>query len=46
MKAELVRIGVDADDIYIVWRGELQNRANTDDGVRERENRRVEIIIE
>lgn len=46
MKAELVRIGVDADDISIVWRGKLQSKANTDDGVRVRENRRVEIIIE
>ncbi|MDG2320624.1 MAG: hypothetical protein P8L79_10230 [Rhodospirillaceae bacterium] len=46
MKAELVRIGVDADDTSIVWRGELQNKANTDDGVLERENRCVEIIIE
>jgi|TARA_B110000438_G_scaffold287413_1_gene319683 outer membrane protein OmpA-like peptidoglycan-associated protein len=37
---------VDADDTSIVWRGELQDKANTDDGVLERENRRVEIIIE
>lgn len=46
VKAELVRQGIAADEIAIMWKGEAENLVRTADGVREAQNRRVEIIIE
>ena len=46
VKSELVRLGLPESDIAVLWRGELENRIRTDDGIREPQNRRVEIIID
>jgi len=46
VKAELLKLGIPADEIAIMWKGEEDNLVNTNDGVREPQNRRVEIIIE
>lgn len=46
VKAELVRQGIDEDEIVIMWKGESENLVSTNDGVREPQNRRVEIIID
>lgn len=46
VKAELIRLGVPEDEIGISWKGESENLVPTDDGVREPQNRRVEIVIE
>lgn len=46
VKAELVRLGIAEDEIAIMWKGEAENLVRTADGVREPQNRRVEIVIE
>lgn len=46
VKAELVRLGIPANEIAIMWKGEAENLVRTADGVREAQNRRVEIVIE
>lgn len=46
VKAELVRLGIAENEIAIMWKGEAENLVRTADGVREPQNRRVEIIIE
>src|SRR4051812_48681224 len=46
VKAELVRQGVPADAIAVVGRGESQPLVATGDGVREPQNRRVEIVMD
>jgi outer membrane protein OmpA-like peptidoglycan-associated protein/opacity protein-like surface antigen len=46
VKAELVRLGIPASDIAVVGKGETEPLVQTADGVREPQNRRVEIIIE
>jgi len=46
VKAELVRQGVPADAIAVVGKGESQPLVATGDGVREPQNRRVEIVIQ
>jgi hypothetical protein len=46
VKAELVRQGVAADAIAVVGRGESQPLVATGDGVREPQNRRVEIVFD
>jgi hypothetical protein len=46
VKAELVRQGVPADAIAVVGRGESQPLVATGDGVREPQNRRVEIVFD
>lgn len=38
--------GVGADEIFIAGRGESENAVPTADGVREQQNRRVEIIVQ
>jgi outer membrane protein OmpA-like peptidoglycan-associated protein len=45
VKNALVREGVQASDISVVGRGEAQPLVPTADGVREAQNRRVEIVI-
>jgi len=42
---ELVRLGVDRQGIATAWSGERQLRVQTPDGVREPQNRRVEIVL-
>jgi hypothetical protein len=46
VKNELVRQGVPADAIAVVGRGEANPLVATGDGVREPQNRRVEIVID
>ncbi|SJZ45062.1 Outer membrane protein OmpA [Enhydrobacter aerosaccus] len=45
VKDALIRDGVKASDISVVGRGEAQPLVPTPDGVREAQNRRVEIVI-
>ena len=46
VKAALVKQGVPADTITVVGRGETALLVATKDGVREPQNRRVEIVIQ
>ncbi|MBM3560422.1 MAG: OmpA family protein, partial [Alphaproteobacteria bacterium] len=46
VKAELVRLGLKASDIAVVARGEANPLVPKADGVREPQNRRVEIVFE
>ena len=46
VKNELVRQGVPADAIAVIGKGESNPLVATGDGVREPQNRRVEIVIE
>ena len=43
--SELVRLGIPAGNIVISWKGETEPLVPTPDGVREPQNRRVEIIL-
>ncbi len=43
--AELVRLGISKSEIDIVWKGEREPLVPTGDGVREPQNRRVEIVF-
>ena len=45
VKAELVRLGIASNEIAILWKGEREPLVQTADGVREPQNRRVEIIL-
>ena len=45
VKAELLRQGLKEDEIFIMWKGEREPLVPTVDGVREPQNRRVEIIF-
>jgi OmpA-OmpF porin, OOP family len=46
VKAELVRRGIADNEIVILWKGEAKNLVPTEDGIREPQNRRVEIVID
>jgi outer membrane protein OmpA-like peptidoglycan-associated protein len=46
VQAELMRLGLSADEIFINWKGEREPLVETNDGVREPQNRRVEIILQ
>jgi OOP family OmpA-OmpF porin len=46
VRAELVRQGIPANQIVTVGRGEGELRVRTADGVREPQNRRVEIVLQ
>ena len=46
VKAELVRLGIAAPDIAVAWKGEREPLVATPDGVREPQNRRVEVVLE
>ena len=46
VQAELVRQGIAANQIVTVGRGESELRVRTADGVREPQNRRVEIVLQ
>ncbi|MBM3558339.1 MAG: OmpA family protein [Alphaproteobacteria bacterium] len=45
VKAEMVRLGIPAGDIGVSARGEAETLVPTDDGVREPQNRRVQIVL-
>lgn len=45
VKAELVQLGIPADQISVVGKGESEPLVATPDGVREPQNRRVEIVL-
>lgn len=45
VKAELTALGLAADEIVLRWKGEREPLVQTPDGVREPQNRRVEIIL-
>lgn len=45
VKAELVKMGVPASVIGVKWKGEREPLVQTPDGVREPQNRRVEIVF-
>jgi outer membrane protein OmpA-like peptidoglycan-associated protein/outer membrane protein W len=45
VKAELTRLGIPAGEIVVRWKGEREPLVQTPDGVREPQNRRVEIIL-
>jgi len=42
---ELARLGIPASEIVVRWKGEREPLVQTPDGVREPQNRRVEIIL-
>lgn len=44
--SELTRLGIPSDDIDVSWRGETDPLVPTADGVREPQNRRVEIFLQ
>jgi outer membrane protein OmpA-like peptidoglycan-associated protein len=46
VKAEMVRLGVPANEIVVAWKGENDNLVPTADGVREPQNRRVTIVYQ
>lgn len=46
VKAELIRLGIPANEIAVMFKGESEPLVSTGDGVREPQNRRVEIVIE
>jgi len=45
VQAELVRLGIPVSEIKVAWKGERDPLVPTDDGVREPQNRRVEIVF-
>lgn len=45
VKAELARLGIPSKEIVVRWKGEREPLVQTPDGVREPQNRRVEIIL-
>jgi outer membrane protein OmpA-like peptidoglycan-associated protein len=45
VKEQLVREGIPVEQIVVVGRGETQPLVPTPDGVRESQNRRVEIVL-
>lgn len=45
VQAELTKMGIGSDQVAVDWKGELEPLVQTDDGVREPQNRRVEIVF-
>jgi outer membrane protein OmpA-like peptidoglycan-associated protein len=45
VKAELVKLGIPADEISVVGKGKSEPLVPTKDGVREPQNRRVQIVL-
>jgi len=45
VRDRLIERGVDSDSIQVEWFGESQNAVDTEDGVAESANRRVEILV-
>jgi outer membrane protein OmpA-like peptidoglycan-associated protein len=46
VKKELVRLGIPESEITVRWKGESEPLVQTGDGVKEPQNRRVEIVLE
>jgi outer membrane protein OmpA-like peptidoglycan-associated protein len=46
VRAELVRLGIAEGEIQTFWKGESEPLVQTEDGVREPKNRRVEIVYQ
>jgi OOP family OmpA-OmpF porin len=46
VKAELMRLGLTNNEIVVTWKGESEPLVQTGDGVREPQNRRVEIVLD
>ncbi len=46
VRAELIRLGIPANEIAVMFKGESEPLVSSGDGVREPQNRRVEIVIE
>ncbi len=44
VKRELIRLGIPATEIRVAFKGEAEPLVQTGDGVREPQNRRVEIV--
>lgn len=45
VQAELTKLGIGSEQVAVDWKGELEPLVPTDDGVREPQNRRVEIVF-
>lgn len=45
VQAELVLLGVEAGEVVVSWKGEREPLVETTDGIREPQNRRVEILL-
>ena len=45
VKKALVQLGITSNEIATVWKGEAEPLVQTKDGVREPQNRRVEIVL-
>lgn len=45
VQAEITRLGIGSTQVGLDWKGELQPLVQTGDGVREPQNRRVEIVF-
>ncbi len=46
VRDEMVKLGVSTEDIGLSWKGERTPLVPTPDGIREPQNRRVEIVVE
>jgi len=46
VKKELIRLGIPAEEIAVAWKGKSDLLVQTADGVKEPQNRRVEIVYE
>ena len=46
VQQELNRLGIPDNEIVVHWKGETEPLVQTGDGVKEPQNRRVEIVIE
>ena len=46
MQKELNRLGIPNNEIVVLWKGESMPLVQTGDGVKEPQNRRVEIVLE
>jgi len=46
VKAELARIGIPESEVVVMFKGESEPLVSTGDGVKEPQNRRVEIVLE
>lgn len=45
VQAQMAKLGIPANQLALDWKGELEPLVQTDDGVREPQNRRVEIVF-
>jgi outer membrane protein OmpA-like peptidoglycan-associated protein len=45
VKKQLVQLGIPADNVSVTWKGESEPLVQTDDGIKEPQNRRTEIKV-